>query len=83
LGAYTQDISGLLSRKIDSISPFSSLFIVTLSSWLLYVVTVVIAYIFKKNETLQKKNFFVYVMLTIIVGGLVSLWSLFVLAMSG
>ena len=83
MGAYAQDIGGLLSQRIDSISPFRSLFIVTLSSWVLYITTPVLAYIFKKNDTLQKKSFFVYVILTIIVGGLVSLWSLFVLAMSG
>ncbi|PLS17839.1 hypothetical protein CVD28_09060 [Bacillus sp. M6-12] len=83
LGVYAQDIEYFLSSNFNNLSPFVWLAVVTVSSWFLYVYALVLVFFFTWKGMFKKNQFLVYLFVILGVGVLISLWSLFVLAMSG
>ncbi|GLY10924.1 hypothetical protein [Pseudobacillus badius] len=82
-GVYAQDVADHLYSYIPNISPFNWLFAVTVLSWGLYAGAFVWISFLTWRGKLNNSQSGVYIAITIIIGGFVSYWSLFVLAMSG
>lgn len=85
LGLFTQELFYYTTDVLEYSFTFGkyALILATVSSWLLYIVAPLLAHFFAKTGRIKKSHFWVYLILTVIVGSLVSLWSLFILGMSG
>ncbi|SDO25692.1 hypothetical protein SAMN05518871_11357 [Psychrobacillus sp. OK028] len=85
LGMFTQELFYYTTDVLEYSFTFGkyAVILATVFSWLLYIVAPLLAYFFAKKGRIKKSHFWVYLILTVIVGSLVSLWSLFVLGMSG
>jgi len=80
LGMFAQDIAYDLADLFDE-TPFKMLNIVTITSIGLFILIFVIQLILFTRKKIKPKLFVRMLMATVSIGGLVSLWSLFILIM--
>ncbi len=80
LGMFAQDIAYYFADLFDE-TPFKMLNIVTITSIGLFILIFVIQLILFTRKKIKPKLFVRMLMATVSIGGLVSLWSLFILIM--
>lgn len=78
LGMFAQDIAYYLADLFDE-TPFKMLNIVTVTSIGLFILIFVVQMILFARNKLKPKLFAAMLMANVSIGGLVSLWSLFIL----
>lgn len=78
LGVYAQDIAYFFEEHLE---PFKTLTIVTITSVSLFIIVFVLNTILLSIQKVKRRVYIVLLTIDIIVGLLVSSWSLFVLLM--
>lgn len=82
LGLYAQSIAYYFENYLFYAAPFKTLIIVTITSVSLFIIAFVINTILLSIQKLKPRIYIVLLTINVIVGFLVSSWSLFVLLMS-
>ena len=81
LGLFGQDIAYFIDDTIYHTAPYKYLVGATITSILLYLVTIVLIYISGRKNWLDKNTISAYMVITLLIGVFTSLWSVFVTAM--
>lgn len=81
LGLYAQSIAYFFENYLFYATPFITLIIVTITSVSLFIIAFVINTILLSIQKLKPRIYIVLLTINVIVGFLVSSWSLFVLLM--
>lgn len=81
LGWYAQDIAYYLENHMLYQDPFKTLIIVTITSVGLFIIAFVIHTILLAIEKIKPRIYIFLLIANVVIGFIVSLWSLFVLTM--
>ena len=81
VGIFGQDIAYFLGETVAILDPIRALTMVTILSISLFLFTFILATIFFMQQRIDTKVYLLLIVLLLVIGILVTIWSLFVLAM--